>query len=44
VLEKVTHNARGTVFDCYTDFDWAPLCEAVSYFDPKLPRPMLRAV
>jgi integrase len=44
VLEKVTHNARGSVFDCYTSFDWAPLCEAVSYFDPKLPRPMLRAV
>jgi integrase len=32
VLEKVTHNAKGTTFDVYTHFDWAPLCEAVGCF------------
>lgn len=30
VLERVTHNAAGDVFDQYTLFDWLPLCEAVS--------------
>jgi integrase len=32
VLERVTHNASGDVIDVYTDFDWAPLCEAVNCF------------
>lgn len=30
VLERVTHNARRTMIDRYTHFDWAPLCEAVA--------------
>ena len=29
VIEKVTHNAAGTIVDSYTHWDWAPLCEAV---------------
>jgi len=29
VFEKVTHNAKGTMVDRYTHFDWDPLCEAV---------------
>lgn len=29
VLERVTHNARGTMIDQYTHFDWDPLCESV---------------
>lgn len=31
-LEKVTHNAKGDIIDGYTEFDWAPLCEAVLCF------------
>lgn len=33
VLETVTHNAGGETIDTYTEFDWRPLCEAVSCFD-----------
>ena len=29
VLEKVTHNAKGSIVDRYTHWDWAPLCQAV---------------
>lgn len=29
VIEQVTHNARGSMVDQYTHWDWAPLCEAV---------------
>lgn len=29
VLERVTHNAAGTILDVYTHWEWAPLCEAV---------------
>jgi integrase len=29
VLEKVTHNAKGTILDRYTHWDWEPVCEAV---------------
>lgn len=49
VLEFVTHNAKGAVIDVYTDFDWAPLCEAVSCFmsqptKPQKPARFLHAV
>ena len=30
VIERVTHNAKGTMVDQYTYFDWDVLCEAVS--------------
>ncbi len=29
VVEQITHNARGTIVDHYTHWDWEPLCEAV---------------
>lgn len=29
VLERVSHNATGTMIDRYTHFDWEPLCAAV---------------
>jgi hypothetical protein len=29
VVERVTHNAAGSIVDHYTHWDWAPLCEAV---------------
>lgn len=29
VLECVTHNAKGSIIDQYTHFDWEPLCDAV---------------
>ena len=32
VVEKVTHNAGGDIVDAYTQWDWAPLCEAVGCF------------
>jgi integrase len=32
VIERVTHNARGSMVDQYTHWDWAPLCEAVLCF------------
>lgn len=28
-LERVTHNAKGEIIDCYTHWEWEPLCEAV---------------
>jgi integrase len=33
VLERVTHNARGSIIDQYTHFDWKPLCDAVLCID-----------
>lgn len=32
VLEKVTHNAKGSQIDQYTHWEWEPLCTAVSCF------------
>ena len=29
VVEQITHNARGTIVDHYTHWDWQPLCQAV---------------
>jgi hypothetical protein len=29
VVEQISHNARGTIVDHYTHWDWEPLCEAV---------------
>lgn len=29
VVERITHNAKGSIVDAYTHWDWAPLCEAV---------------
>ncbi len=37
VIEMVTHNAKGDVVDQYTDFDWAPLCEAVLCLPLEIP-------
>ena len=40
VVEKITHNARGTMIDQYTHWDWDPLCQAVlrlAYQQPVLP-------
>lgn len=28
-LERVTHNAKGEIIDCYTHWEWEPLCEAI---------------
>lgn len=28
-LERVTHNAKGEIIDCYTHWEWEPLCDAV---------------
>lgn len=28
-LEAITHNARGTMIDVYTSWEWPALCEAV---------------
>lgn len=33
VLERVTHNAAGTIIDQYTHWDWEPLCRAVACID-----------
>jgi hypothetical protein len=30
VLEQITHNARGSIIDVYTAWEWPALCEAVS--------------
>jgi integrase len=30
VVERITHNAAGTMLDRYTHLDWAPLCEAMN--------------
>ncbi len=40
VVEKITHNARGSMIDQYTHWDWDPLCQAVlrlAYQQPILP-------
>jgi integrase len=37
VIEKVTHNAKGTIVDQYTHWDWDPLCEAVAHFPSLVP-------
>lgn len=29
VVERITHNAAGTIVDHYTHWDWEPLCQAV---------------
>jgi hypothetical protein len=29
VVERITHNAKGSIVDQYTDWHWGPLCEAV---------------
>lgn len=29
VVERITHNAVGTIVDQYTHWDWGPLCDAV---------------
>jgi integrase len=28
-LERVTHNAKGQIIDCYTHWEWEPLCRAI---------------
>lgn len=28
-LERITHNAKGEVIDCYTHWEWEPLCQAI---------------
>jgi integrase len=33
-LERITHNAKGTVIDQYTHYDWVPLCDVVLRFWP----------
>jgi integrase/recombinase XerD len=33
VLEKITHNAKGTILDHYTHWRWEPLCEAILCLD-----------
>ena len=41
MLQKITHNVRGTMVDQYTHWHWQPLCEAVlclSYQQPPVPR------
>lgn len=30
LLERITHNAGGTIVDQYTHADWVPLCQAIS--------------
>jgi integrase len=32
VIEQITHNAKGTIIDGYTTFEWQPLCDAVLCF------------
>ena len=47
VLEKITHNAKGTTIDAYTHWEGEPLCEAVACFMSKPAErraPRLRAV
>jgi|HubBroStandDraft_1064217.scaffolds.fasta_scaffold05658_5 integrase len=34
VVERITHNATGSIVDQYTHWDWTPLCEAVLALDP----------
>lgn len=33
VVERVTHNAAGSIVDRYTHWEWEPLCEAISLLD-----------
>lgn len=28
-LERITHNAKGVIIDCYTHWEWEPLCRAI---------------
>lgn len=28
-LERITHNAKGDIVDCYTQWEWEPLCDAI---------------
>jgi integrase len=28
-LERITHNAKGEIIDCYTQWEWEPLCDAI---------------
>jgi hypothetical protein len=38
VVERITHNATGSIVDQYTHWDWAPLCDAVLALDrPRTP-------
>ena len=39
VLERITHNAKGTILDTYTDAEglWSALCEAVQCLQVTLP-------
>jgi hypothetical protein len=30
LLERITHNAAGTMIDCYTYFEWDVICDAIS--------------
>ena len=40
VVERITHNAAGTIVDHYTHWDWEPLCQAVLAI--RLPAPAAR--
>lgn len=42
VVERITHNAKGSVIDAYTTFHWVPLCQAVSAFMAESYEPMKR--
>ncbi len=42
VVEKITHNAKGSVVDAYTMFTWEPLCRAVLSFMAESYEPMKR--
>ncbi|MFZ5894776.1 MAG: hypothetical protein ACOY0T_27175 [Myxococcota bacterium] len=38
MVERITHNASGTIVDHYTHWDWEPLCQAVLAIE--LPSPV----
>jgi integrase len=40
VVERITHNAAGTIVDHYTHWDWEPLCQAVLAI--QLPEPVAK--
>jgi hypothetical protein len=42
VVERITHNASGTIVDHYTHWDWEPLCQAVLAI--QLPEPVAKNV
>ncbi len=44
VLECITHNAKGSIIDQYTHFDWQPLCEAIVCLDYSQKPPVLAEV